>query len=658
MAEKKVKRKRHPSLLWGAVNRLCAMIYSFFINGRIGDMLSSGDTLCKRSYLANVFTQKRGNASRVLLKYPEAVMERSRTSRAMVFARVFLASLRLNVYGMFFAFFGLTSGIVSFIPVMLRGLNALDEGRLITSVIIVLCSVPLLFSSQSAAEAISGSRLMSKIALDVLCVPEEKLRSRRQYGGTMYMFIASLVAMVLGALSYYSDPMYVPMALLGVIVLFLVFSSPESGVIITLALTPFMQYFKNSKAILLVLIAMTAISYFCKVFQKRRQLALSPEISMVLLFCGFTFMGGLFSHGGAETLLDSVFKIAIILGGFLLTYNLINSEKLLDAAFKTMTVSFIALCIMGVWESFFYGISNRIIDSVSPNIFNLSDERVLFLADNGIVFGMFAILIFPMLFAYISKQKSAKGIALIVSLCILAIITAWMRSHYEVMVALIIELVIYWFMYSHKTLTTVIFALIPIGIAVMLYPYAVAYLHWPNISEILMEYMPASVANSAKHSSVIKDVFAMVMDGNFVGIGAGEHAFVSLFPAYASAASVGATNSMSLWLEILCWSGIFGFASFFIFVIFLVKRTCGFLIDQRSSNLRSCALALFCGLIAAMLFGFVYSIWVDDRILYLFWAFAGLLMGYIRLGRDREEIRRTEFRDVKDERDVELVFYE
>ena len=621
-------------------------------------MLSSQDTLCKRSYLATVFTQKKAGASRILLKYPEVLMEKSVTSRAIVFMRVFLSSLKLNVYGAFLAFFGMTSAIVSLIPAMTGGMNAVNESELITSAIITICSIPPLFSPHSAAEAIYGSRMMRRIAIDVLCIPEEKFKTKKQYGGTVYIFVASISAMILGSLSYFSNPLYVPIAMLCIFAIFLVFSSPESGVIITLAFTPFLQYVKNSKSLLLLMLVITAISYFCKVFQRRRQMSLSPEISMVILFCGFIVTGVLFSHCCTEILLESLYIIIIVLGGFFLTYNLLNSEKLLSAAFKAMTYSFLALCIMGIWESVYYGLSNRIMDRVNPGMTHLTEEKVLFLADNGIVFGMFAILIFPMLFAHMTKRRSVKGVALVLSLCVLAVITAWMRSHYEIVIALMIECVIYWLMYSHKTLTTVIFAAIPISIAVMLYPYAVTYLHWPDVFRILMEYMPARIVDSDMHPSVISDVMAMISDGNFSGIGAGEHAFMSVFPHYASASSMGVENPMSLWLEILCWSGIFGLVAFLIFVVFLVKRTCGYLIDQRSKVLRSRALALFSGLIVAMLFGCVYSIWMDSRVLYMFWACAGLLMGYIRLGHEREDIRKTEFRDVENEKDVKLVFYD
>ncbi len=658
MADRKGKRKHRRSLIFSAIDRLTAIIYSFFTNGRIGDMLSSKDTLCKRSFLASKISAKRKNGSKSTLKRSEIVMEESVASRAMVFIRSFLASLKLNVYGVFFAFFGLTSAVITLIPVLSGGFSAVNESALIICATITLCALPPMFSSQTASEAIFKSKFMSKVMLNVLCIPEEKFKTKKQYGGTVYVFMSAILAMLLGAISYYVHVLFVPLALLCIFILFLIFSSPEAGVIITLALIPFMQYIQRPRVMILVLIIATATSYFAKVIQRRRRIMLSPEICMVLLFCGFVFMGAFFSHGCLETLIDSVSTIVIILGGFMLTYNLINSEKLLSAAFKTLTFSFVLLCSMGVWEGVFYGISNRIIDKSTLDIARIAGDKIIYIADNGVVFGLFAILMFPMLFAYAVKRKSVKSAAALSILCLLAVCAAWMCSHYEIMVALVIEIIIYWLMYSHKTLTTVLIALIPVGIIMLLYPYAVTYFNFPNISELLAEYMPARIPDSEMHPSVVKDVVLMIRDGHMAGIGAGEHAFVSEFAQYVSASSEGAKNPMSLWLEILCWSGIFGFISFAAFVVFLFKRSCGSLINQRSNELRARTLSLFTGLFAAMLFGCIYGIWTDVRILYLFWACTGLLMGYIRLGQEQEDIRSAQFDDLGDSKDVEVIFYE
>ena len=656
MSGKKAKDKKRSSLLGGLVNRFTAMIYSFFVNGRIGDILSSHDTLCKRSFLAH--TLSRSGKGSVGMQYTEALLERSVSSKVLHFIRNFLASLKLNVYGMFFVFYGLVSAAAYLIPAFVSGFTSFDEYAVIYSGIIVFISLPLLFSSNSAVTALAGSRMLGRMVLNILCVPEERIKVKKKYGGTVCAFVASVLGMACGVVSYFTHPLYIPILILCLIALFLVFAMPETGIIITLAALPFMQYLPKTHIVLFVMIMVTTVSYFCKVFQRKRQFNLSPEITMVMLFCGFIIVGGISSYGGFSTLADSLAAMVYIIGGFLLTYNLVNTEKLLSACLKTITASFMLLCIVGIWESVYNGISARIIDTFSPTISTITQENILYILDNGVVFGMFAVLIFPLIFAYIIKRRSFKGGAFISVLGIVIAAAAWMCSHYEIMVALAIEFVIFWLLFSHKTLSAVLIGAIPVGIAVLLYPYAVTYLSFPDISRILMEYTPASMPDSELHASVVGDVINMLADGNWLGIGVGEQRFTSIFSSYASEASSGAIQPMSLWLQVLCWSGVFGLVAFIVFLIFLFKRSLGFFISSDKKEQRGKALALFTGIVASLLLGFVYGIWVDVRILYLFWVCTGLLMGYVRLGNENDEIRNAEFKDSHDEKDVTVVFYD
>jgi uncharacterized membrane protein len=148
----------------------------------------------------------------------------------------------------------------------------------------------------------------------------------------------------------------------------------------------------------------------------------------------------------------------------------------------------------------------------------------------------------------------------------------------------------------------------------------------------------------------------MIRDGNWLGIGVGSHAFTSIFRSYSDEVSATATQPMSIWLQIICWSGIFGLVAFLVFLVFMIKRSLGFFISFNNREQRSKALAIFTGIITSMLLGFVYGIWIDVRILYLFWACAGLLMGYIRLGDENNEKRRAEFKSTDSEKDVTVLF--
>ena len=659
MQRKNARQKRRPSLILSAVDRFAAFIYSAIFHGRVGDMMSSGDTLCKRSYLSHFFSRQ-GNviAQKTVMDRANDILERSAIARFITFTPGFFASLRIHVYGTFFTFLGLAATITHLISALVNGLNSLNGNELISSVIITVCSVPLLFSASPAIEVIANSAFLHRIMLDILCIPPEKLRVKRHYGGTAYIFGAAILAIVLGAASYVISPMYLVILLACFIIALAILSSPETGIIVTLALVPFMQYISGSTLVLFSLILITAISYVIKVFERKRTVSLSPEITMVLLFCGFILAGGFMSKGGIRTFFDGVLSVTLILGGFFLTFNLINTSKMLSACLKTLTASYVMLCFVGIWDGLYNGISARIIDSVDPSITPLAEQSVLYIADSGAVFGIFAVLLFPMLLAHVSRRKRVQGIFSASVLMMISLIAAFVCSHYEIVIVLLVEFALFWFMNGHKAVTVFIFALIPIGFVFALYPLGVDYLGFPDVSLMLMEYMPASTVRAAYHPSVISDVVEMLIDGNILGIGAGEHAFISVFPAYAGAVSQGATESTSLWLDILCWSGIFGFISFSVFLMFLLKRSLGYFNDPYSKGSRSRALALFCGIVGTMLFGCVYSVWSDYRALFLFWAAVGLLMVHIRIGRNGEEMRRAEFANSSNSKDIELVFYE
>lgn len=652
------EKKQRGSAIWNAVNTFTAFLYSFFTQGRLSDRLSSTNTLCKRSFLAHSFVGLSEKTRKESAGAVSSFFERSRLPQIFTFIKRLLLSLKLNVYGTFFTFYGFAASVVYFLSVIVNGATAANEYVIITAVIIMLCAMPLLFTSQAVANAIMNSKIMRSVSLDFLRIPPEKLNIKKQYGGTGYVFFSAIIGMTLGALTYFLHPIFIPLLILCAILLCVIFSHPEAGVIITFAAVPFLQYVDNAKSVLLFMIVSTLIAYVFKVIGRRRTFALSPESTMVLIFCAFIIAAALFSAGGARTLADSVSTVIMIMGGFFLTYNLICSRELLSLCVKTLSISFVILSFVGLWNGFYNGISDRIMDDFSQKIAPIADNNLLYLADSGAIFGMFAVLIFPILMSHMTNRKKAVDIAVSAVFCIVAVVAAWMCSHYEIIVALAIEIAIFWLMYSHRSLTIAIFAAIPIAIVLILYPYAVEYFNWPDISEMLMEYMPASFADASIHHEVIKGTMDMLADGNLSGIGAGEHAFKTIFPVYSNAVSANAEDPSSLVMQILCWSGVFGLVTFAVFMVFVIKRSLGYFVDPYKKNIKGTAVALFCGIMTAILLGGVYSIWLDERVLYLFWACAGLLMGYIRFGRDSEEAKRVRLSNSANATDVELIFYE
>jgi len=110
-------------------------------------------------------------------------------------------------------------------------------------------------------------------------------------------------------------------------------------------------------------------------------------------------------------------------------------------------------------------------------------------------------------------------------------------------------------------------------------------------------------------------------------------------------------------LQVLCWSGVGGIVAFVIFCFILLRNGLGYVAGIRSHDNKREALALTVGMFVALVFGAVSCLWDDARMLYLFWAAAGLLAGYVRVGREEELRNKKEFSDNQTNVDAEVRFY-
>jgi Kef-type K+ transport system membrane component KefB len=200
-------------------------------------------------------------------------------------------------------------------------------------------------------------------------------------------------------------------------------------------------------------------------------------------------------------------------------------------------------------------------------------------------------------------------------------------------------------------------AAVPVAIVVLLYPYAVSNWHWPDIARILKEYMPASSQNSAVNTEAASVVLSIIFGGNIFGIGAGDQAIRAVLPAYTSAVSYSDIYSASVWLQILCWSGIFGFVCFVVIIGFIAKRSFRCFARSYQKEYQGVGLALFSAILLSLILGLISNIWVNEGMMYLFWINVGLLLSHIRNADSEREKRIAFFADCNDSSDTELIFY-
>ena len=650
----KTKKRARPTA-WGIVDAFTAFLYSLFVNGRIGNLFSSNKGLYQGSLCESLL--EKSAKEKKFENYAGSIVEKSVALSALTALRAFLASLAMNVYAIFFVVYGLTSVFIYYLTIALNGKNDHGTSTLVTAVIIIVCAIPALVSTRPVAELISESRIMSWISRSLLGIPEEKLRARRHIAGTEYMFMASIIAILFGIFTYFLHSSYMP-AVFGIVVaVCLISSNPETGVVMTLA-APFLQFSDAAELILVIMITVTAVSYIGKIAKRQRTVSLSGEAILTFIFCGFVLVASIFSHGGAVTFREGLVSIAVILGGFFLTYNLVRGEKRLKTCIRILTVSFIALGFAGLWNMFYNGIADGVMYSIREDVSPIFENNIIYIADSAEVFGVLAVLISPLVFSYAAKCKNAKSLAVVIIMIAVTLAATYVYGSYEALIAIVIELLLFWLIYSHKSLNVIILAAIPVGIVAVLFPFISSRLGIESVGAILEGLLPLGAAESDAHIGAVKSTLDMLSDGNLMGIGAGNHAFDSVYPAYSTVVSDGVSSPGSFYLQVVCWSGVGGALTFVILTSVLLKNSIGVMIISREKDMRTEAVALFCGVFTSLIFGSVSCLWSDVRMLYLFWTMVGLLSAYVREGRGCEERKLTEFENSSDAGDVEMRFYD
>ena len=645
------------SRFFGAVNAFTAFIYSFFTGSRSGRRILRDDSFYKHSKTAEIFEKEARSATgKRATGYLARFLEQSVALRAASSFRSFMASLCLNVYGIFAVVYGLVSIVMYYLFYALNGKSGNGVSALITAMILIVCAIPMLVGNRSAVTLLSESVIMRRVLLSFFGLPVEKLKAGKSVGGTEFMFMSAILGLFFGIFTYFLHTAYF-LIVLGVLILISLISvQPEAGVVLTAAAVPFLQYSDSADVILALLIVITMIAYVSKLIKHRRTVYFSAECVLVFIFCGFILVSGAFSVGGRETLKESLLTILVILGGFFMTYSLMETEKRLSSCLRFLIVSFISICLAGIWNLFYNGIADGVIYSMRESVRPIFANNIIYIADGASVFGVFAVLIFPLLLAFLAKKRSFTGKVTGLLLLAIAVFSVFVYGTYEAMVAIIIELCLFWLLYSHKSLTVLIFAAIPVVILVLGYPYLAMRYHLPDVGEVIKALLPLSFEDSSSYTGVVESSLEMLKDGNLLGIGAGKHAFEAVYPAYADAVSAGATNPGMLWLQLICWSGIGGTLTFILFAALLCRGAVGSIAYSADRKMRAETLALFCGVIVAMLFGWVSCIWDDVRMLYLFWAFCGFLAAYVREDKEKEERKYAVFAAEVDNTDIELKF--
>lgn len=641
--EHNVQQEKRRSLIITFLNRFAAFIYSLFAETWIGRKIAGNDKIYESSYVGKFLSgdKKLSDKARTRKRRISEVLEDGIAARCIRKISNALAIMSVNIYGMFFMAYGVSSTIVYFISVyVITRQSDMTIARLFTCITIAVVSIPLLASNKSVSELFGSGRLSYKIAVKYFRIPKEKLSPKEKLGGTGAMLVSALIGVILGALSFYVSPAVVLCIFLVFNVVFLIHAMPEIGVLLSVLAIPFMQYLAFSKLILISLILVTLISFIIKVLKGNRSFHISAPGLMVVLYCIATVISSSFSPMGAAPFFNSLVSSVVVIGGYFLGSNLTRKQNIRDIAIKTLTVSLVVIAILQFWNMYYMSISSGIEYSLNFEYRSIISNAGFEPTYNIRLPGLLASMLSPLLIAQCFKQKRVYNVVALMLCFIPVVLSIAFYGTFEVMLALFFGIALYLVLYSHKTLTAIILLTVPFAIAAMLLPFALRFFgieSIPTFSEAVDLIFPNNGEVWGERSSVIKDAWAMIRDGHMSGIGVGEDVFLRMLAPYASITSENASDAGTMYIQVICESGMLGFLIFFSFVFLLCRDSFKYVMRGSDKNERNVTLALLCGFVTAVLLGSVSCIYSDLQMKFLFWLCAGMLQCQAARGRENEK---------------------
>ena len=637
--EKGIKETAENSLCLRALNRFIVCFYFNLANGVFGKLFTSytrTENLFAESY---VYKRLKGigffqKASGNLKRSAAHSFENSRIINAVLkfFSR--LLSCRLKEYGAFFSVTGLCGLAVYAFRLesfeMLYG----NLSGLLTCTVLIVFGVACAVNKKRVSEAFFESHMLSALLFEGLGIRKDRLNVG-ETGGNPYAF-PIIFGMVFGVLTYAVDPLFYILFFLLILAAVLVILFPELGVWALFAVIPFAVYFPHPSFAILGTVAVTAVSYCVKLARGKRVFKLK-FIDLVVFFFGvLILLSGIFSAGGKASLGQAALYFALLMSYFP-AVNLVRSREWVKRASVTLVTFSAFAAVVGFFQFFGGGFESGWLDSSD---FSGITVRITSTFENPNVYASYLLLVIPFALSELLKSRTPKKsvfCAVTLLLSAFCVIQTWSRGAW---LGLCISLVLYFLMYSAKSLPYIAFggALGALGVSFFS----------PNVSKRFMSIGNLSDTSVSYRISAWRGILKMLRSDWFGGIGFGESAFLNLYPMFAYSGATAVRHAHSLYLQIVTEMGIVGLLVFLAIVLLFAQNCFEYLFRLGRGYGRETVIAGISALCGVMIMGVTDYVWYNSRVFLAFWLVIALVNAHIRVAfedaeRLSERERNTEY---------------
>ncbi len=612
------------SVLIYYLTKFVGWIYAAFLSGVFGMLLTSHDALVNGFSSSLIVRKIRSLADSKLIETAKNVKrhvardyERSFFLNQVRGIAKRILTARVNTFGLFFFSYGFYLVLIQIIKKYAIMMETTVPHAIFIGGFCMVAGFFMLCSRKNVAKAIFDSQTMRTLFFDFLSLSILDVAEASQAESRRGFNIPFLFGMAFGLLSIFIDPLLIIRVILIFMLLSMVFSSPETGLILLALALPFAETMA-----LAALLCLIFVSYALKWLCGRRVFRLGFVDFFALSFMVFVFFGGIFSID------SSSFKKMLLFICFMLGYftvkNLLSSPKLVRNCLLALALSAAIVSIYGIYQNYFGTLSTIWQDT---SVFAEIKGRVVSTFENPNVLGEYLILILPITIALMASEKTALGrFTLFVAAtadCACLIFT-WSRGAW---LGFAVAMIVFLCVSSKYFLTAGLLSV----------PVIATFAVFKIDSSILRRITSFGDSSTSYRLGIWEGVIRMLDDIGLYGIGIGEGAFQKLYPVYALSGIETAPHSHNLYLQISVETGFFSLFVFLCFVFAFTQCSLSFCRNAMNRSNRLICLGIFCGVFAFLLQGLTDYVWYNYRIFLLFWLIAGLGMAHVTAAKNTDE---------------------
>lgn len=617
------------SLLITLFDKLGEIIYNAILNSCIGRAFTSYTPLRKKmsSGICAAITLKSSRVKRFFRKIRKVLSGSLDSCFSISLANKFVhkcCAFPLQFYGNFGLFFGIYTVVVYFIKKFLPYFDSADTAHLFVGIVMAVISIPLLFSRISLASSIKNSVVGRAIFKDSFGFSDETFDNKkittRSRGNFMLLF-----GLIAGLSTFFIHPITIISIIAIFVIVVLIATSPEIGVILSIISIPFLSFFKTATLLLTLLVLTTTFFYIIKVIRGKRTFKLELVDFAVLIFGVLIIISTFYSAGGNSSVVEAIISI-ILLNGYFLLVNLMRTEQWIKRCIIALVASASIVAIIGIYEFIFGGANTNWLDQSFHEIIKV---RVVSLFDNPNILAMFMTIIFPfsLALAFQAKEKNTKFLSKIVVLTFIAcIIFTWSRGSW---IALILSFFVFMLLKTKKSFRLLGLTILSIPILSIILPNTI----WARFTSIVN----LSDTSTAYRIYTWKGTFNAIQETGPFGIGYGNSSFQAIYPSYAYAGIESTPHSHNLILQILICMGIIGVIVFCIAIFLNFQKCLEYIKNNKEDSSKIYVIAAVSSGVAALTMGIFDYVWYNQRIFYLFWIVLAIGCAYVRIGNYKHE---------------------